>query len=41
MAHLSDWQQDVFSVQNAKPVSGYDLLGAVMEIVEEIGGLKK
>lgn len=41
MAHLSDWQQDVFSVQNAKPVSGYDLIGAVMEIVEEIGGLKK
>lgn len=40
MAHLSYWQQDVFSVQNAKPVSGYDLIGAVMEIVEEIGGLK-
>lgn len=41
MANLSDWQQDVFAVPNAKPVSGYDLLGAVMKIVEEIGCLKK
>lgn len=41
LSYLSDWQQDVYATPNAMPVRGYDLLGAVIQIVEKIGGLKR
>lgn len=40
LSHLSDWQ-DLYAAPDARPVNGYELLGDVIEAIEEMGGLKK
>lgn len=38
LSHLSDWRRDMFGDPDTPPVSGYDLLEAVIQTVAEMKG---